>query len=106
MASSLFLSKKISKKETFADKMVKKIQQWYLPVLNWVLKQNKNVITGAVALFCVSLVAFKFLGGEFIPSLEEGDFAVEMSMSQGTSLSQMVESCTKAEKLLRAEYPK
>lgn len=105
MASSLFLSKKISKKETFADKMVKKIQQWYLPVLNWVLKQNKNVITGAVALFCVSLVAFKFLGGEFIPSLEEGDFAVEMSMSQGTSLSQMVESCTKAEKLLRAEYP-
>lgn len=105
MASSLFLSKKISKKETFADKMVKKIQQWYLPVLNWVLKQNKNVITGAVALFCVSLVAFKFLGGEFIPSLEEGDFAVEMSMSQGTSLSQMVESCTKAEKLLKAEYP-
>lgn len=105
MASSLFLSKKISKKETFADKMVKKIQQWYLPVLNWVLKQNKNVITGAVALFCVSLMAFKFLGGEFIPSLEEGDFAVEMSMSQGTSLSQMVESCTKAEKLLRAEYP-
>ena len=105
MASSLFLSKKINKKETFADKMVKKIQQWYLPVLNWVLKQNKNVITGAVALFCVSLVAFKFLGGEFIPSLEEGDFAVEMSMSQGTSLSQMVESCTKAEKLLRAEYP-
>lgn len=105
MASSLFLSKKISKKETFADKMVKKIQHWYLPVLNWVLKQNKNVITGAVALFCVSLVAFKFLGGEFIPSLEEGDFAVEMSMSQGTSLSQMVESCTKAEKLLRAEYP-
>lgn len=105
MASSLFLSKKISKKETFDDKMVKKIQQWYLPVLNWVLKQNKNVITGAVALFCVSLVAFKFLGGEFIPSLEEGDFAVEMSMSQGTSLSQMVESCTKAEKLLKAEYP-
>ena len=105
MASSLFLSKKINKKETFADKMVKKIQQWYLPVLNWVLKQNKNVITGAVALFCVSLVAFKFLGGEFIPSLEEGDFAVEMSMSQGTSLSQMVESCTKAEKLLKAEYP-
>lgn len=88
MASSLFLGKKISKKETFADKMVKKIQQWYLPVLNWVLKQNKNVITGAVTLFCVSLVAFKFLGGEFIPSLEEGDFAVEMSMSQGTSLSQ------------------
>ena len=51
------------------------------------------------------MVGFKFLGGEFIPSLEEGDFAVEMSMAQGSSLSQMVESCTKAEKLLKAEYP-
>ncbi len=63
------------------------------------------MITGAVSLFCMSAVAFHFLGGEFIPSLEEGDFAVEMSMSQGTSLSQMVESCSKAEKLLKAEYP-
>ena len=53
----------------------------------------------------MSAVAFHFLGGEFIPSLEEGNFAVEMSMSQGTSLSQMVESCSKAEKLLKAEYP-
>ena len=82
-----------------------KLQGWYRPVLDWVLAQNKNVITGAVGLFCMSVVAFKFLGGEFIPSLEEGDFAVEMSMAQGTSLSQMVESCTKAEKLLKAEYP-
>jgi heavy metal efflux system protein len=58
-----------------------------------------------VALFCMSLVAFKFLGGEFIPSLEEGDFAIEMSMAQGTSLSQMVESCSKAERLLKTEFP-
>ena len=105
MASSLFLSKKVHTGQTFSDRMVLKLQGWYRPVLDWVLAQNKNVITGAVGLFCMSVVAFKFLGGEFIPSLEEGDFAVEMSMAQGTSLSQMVESCTKAEKLLKAEYP-
>ena len=105
MASSVFLSRKIHTKETFSDCMIKKLQGWYRPILEWVLAQNKNVITGAVALFCVSVVGFKFLGGEFIPSLEEGDFAVEMSMAQGTSLSQMVESCTKAEKLLKAKYP-
>lgn len=105
MASSVFLSKNTRRKENFSDMIIKKLQGWYRPVLDWVLKQNKNVITGAIALFCMSLVAFKFLGGEFIPSLEEGDFAVEMSLSQGTSLSQMVESCTKAEKLLKAQYP-
>ena len=105
MASSLMLSRKVHTRKTFSDRVIEKLQAWYRPVLDWVLARNKDVITGAVALFCVSIVGFKFLGGEFIPSLEEGDFAVEMSMSQGTSLSQMVESCTKAEKLLKKEYP-
>lgn len=105
MASSLMLSRKVHTRKTFSDRVIEKLQEWYRPVLDWVLARNKDVITGAVALFCVSVVGFKFLGGEFIPSLEEGDFAVEMSMSQGTSLSQMVESCTKAEKLLKKEYP-
>ena len=105
MASSLLLSRKVHTRKTFSDRVIEKLQAWYRPVLDWVLARNKDVITGAVALFCVSVVGFKYLGGEFIPSLEEGDFAVEMSMSQGTSLSQMVESCTKAEKLLKKEYP-
>lgn len=105
MASSLMLSRKVHTRKTFSDRVIEKLQAWYRPVLVWALARNKDVITGAVALFCVSVVGFKFLGGEFIPSLEEGDFAVEMSMSQGTSLSQMVESCTKAEKLLKKEYP-
>ena len=105
MASSLMLSRKVHTRKTFSDRVIEKLQAWYRPVLVWVLARNKDVITGAVALFCVSIVGFKYLGGEFIPSLEEGDFAVEMSMSQGTSLSQMVESCSKAEKLLKKEYP-
>lgn len=105
MASSLMLSRKVHTRKTFSDRVIEKLQAWYRPVLDWVLARNKDVITGAVTLFCVSVVGFKYLGGEFIPSLEEGDFAVEMSMSQGTSLSQMVESCTKAEKLLKKEYP-
>lgn len=105
MASSLMLSRKVHTRKTFSDRVIEKLQAWYRPVLDLVLARNKDVITGAVALFCVSIVGFKYLGGEFIPSLEEGDFAVEMSMSQGTSLSQMVESCTKAEKLLKKEYP-
>ena len=105
MASSLMLSRKVHTRKTFSDRVIEKLQAWYRPVLDWVLARNKDVITGAVALFCVSVVGFKYLGGEFIPSLEEGDFAVEMSMSQGTSLSQMVESCSKAEQLLKKEYP-
>lgn len=105
MASSLFLSRKVHTKATFSDRMISRLHTWYRPVLEWVLRRRKDVITVAVALCCVSVVGLKFLGGEFIPSLDEGDFAVEMSMAQGTSLSQMVETCTKAEKLLKSEYP-
>lgn len=105
MASSLFLSRKVHTEATFSDRMISRLQTWYRPVLEWVLRRRKDVITAAVALCCVSVVGLKFLGGEFIPSLDEGDFAVEMSMAQGTSLSQMVETCTKAEKLLKSEYP-
>ena len=105
MASSLFLSRKVHTKATFSDRMISRLQTWYRPVLEWVSRRRKDVITAAVALCCVSVVGLKFLGGEFIPSLDEGDIAVEMSMAQGTSLSQMVETCTKAEKLLKSEYP-
>lgn len=105
MASSLFLSRKVHTEATFSDRMISRLQTWYRPVLEWVLRRRKDVITASVALCCVSVVGLKFLGGEFIPSLDEGDFAVEMSMAQGTSLSQMVETCTKAEKLLKSEYP-
>lgn len=105
MASSLFLSRKVHTKATFSDRMICRLQSWYRPVLEWVLRRRKDVITAAVSLCCVSVVGLKFLGGEFMPSLDEGDFAVEMSMAQGTSLSQMVETCTKAEKLLKSEYP-
>lgn len=105
MASSLFLSRKVHTKATFSDRMISRLQTWYRPVLEWVLRRRKDVITAAVTLCCVSVVGLKFLGGEFIPSLDEGDFAVEMSMAQGTSLSQMVVTCTKAEKLLKSEYP-
>ena len=105
VASCLFLSRKGHVKETFSDRMMQRLQTWYRPVLDWCLARNRDVITAAVALFCMSAVAFHFLGGEFIPSLEEGDFAIEMSMEQGTSLTKMVETCGKAEKLLKDTYP-
>lgn len=105
MASALFLSRKPETRENFSGRMIGKLRSWYRPVLSWVLLRRKDVITGAVALFCVSLVAFHYLGGEFIPTLEEGDIAIEASMAQGTSLTQMVKSCSKAETLLKSEFP-
>lgn len=105
MVSSLVLSRKVKTRRNISDRLMDKLCACYRPVLAWVLARRKDVITGAVALFSVSIVAFTYLGGEFIPTLEEGDFAIEASMAQGTSLTQMVESCTKAEQILKSRFP-
>ncbi len=105
MASSLFLSRNISIKPNISQRFMLWLQQHYTPLLAAAIRYRYNVLTASVALFFVSFVAFAWLGGEFIPSLEEGDFAIEMSMKQGTSLPQMVETCTKAEKLLCTKFP-
>lgn len=105
MASSLLLSRKAQKEGNLSDKMMASLRSVYRPALTWVLSRKSDVITGAVALLCVSMVAFHFLGGEFIPTLEEGDLSIEASMAQGTSLSQMTASCGKVEQMLRGEFP-
>ena len=92
-------------KRNLSDRLIEKLRGWYLPVITKSLNWSKALIASMVVLFVASLLIFNRLGGEFIPSLEEGDFAAEISMVQGTSLSQMVESTTQAEKRLKAQFP-
>lgn len=105
MASSLFLSKKCEHRENFSDRMMGYLHRIYKPILSLCLDNGKILIAAMILLFSGSLWVFSRLGGEFIPNLEEGDFAAEVSMAQGTSLSQMVETMTLAEKILKDEFP-
>lgn len=104
-ASALFLSKKSVHKRNFSDRLIAKLQQWYRPVLNFALNWSKTLIAVMVILFGLSVWIFTRMGGEFIPNLEEGDFAAEISMAQGTSLSQMVKATTLAEKTIKEQFP-
>ena len=105
MASALFLSKKSVHKPNFSDRMMAFFQRCYRPIISKSLQHSLPIITLMLLLFGVSVYQFTRLGGEFIPNLEEGDFAAEMSMAQGTSLSQMVTTCTQAEKILKTKFP-
>lgn len=105
MASALFLSKRTEHKRTISDRLMDKLNHFYRPIITKSLNWSKTLIISMVALFAVSVFAFSRMGGEFIPNLEEGDFAAEISMAQGTSLSQMIKSCTQAEKILKAQFP-
>ena len=113
MMSAVFLRRKTASPQLrlesaatrLSARMMARLQSWYLPLVERVLNHGKTVVGVMVALFVASLLLLGSLGAEFIPTLEEGDFAVELSMSQGTSLTQMVETCTKAEQILKEQFP-
>jgi cobalt-zinc-cadmium resistance protein CzcA len=105
MASALFLSKKTSYKRNISDRLIEFLQRIYQRTLIKVLKIKVIVATVVVVCFAISLWAFSRMGGEFIPTLEEGDLTVEISMMQGTSLSEVVKTFGKAEKLLKDKFP-
>ena len=106
MASTLFLSKKRGfNRKNISDWIMKGLLAVYRPILKFCLKISIPLILLMAALFGGSLWLFDKLGGEFIPTLEEGDFAVEISMAQGTSLSQMVQTTSLAEKILIDKFP-
>ena len=105
MISSIFLSKKINTKVTFSDRMVNAIRARYTPTLQTLLRKQKLVLSLIGVLFILSIFAFKQLGAEFIPSLDEGDFAVETRLMTGTSLTKTIEATGKASQILLSNFP-
>jgi cobalt-zinc-cadmium resistance protein CzcA len=105
MASALFLSKKTTYKRNISDRIIEFLQRIYQRMLISVLKMKIVLVTAVFLLFALSIWVFSGMGGEFIPTLEEGDLTVEISMMQGTSLSEVVKTFGKAEKLLKDRFP-
>lgn len=104
MMSSVFLSKKTDHKRNFSDKMMDFFFKLYAPILSLALKRKKTVISFAVLLFTFSVFVFTRMGGEFIPTLEEGDLSVTFYMPQGTSLSQTIKTFNQAEKIIKTNF--
>ena len=105
MMSSLMLSKKLTHSDTLSDKMMYRIEKWHLKALKKVLAYPKTVITSVASLFVVAVVVLSQLGGEFIPALEEGDFAVDTRVLTGSNLNTTIEYTQKAAHILKTQYP-
>lgn len=105
MMSSLALSKKTGHTRNISDVLIDKIYSWYQPALERALRMKKAVIAVTLAAFAGALAVFSSLGGEFIPTLDEGDVVTHLIIASGSSLSQEVESTTRAEKLLKEKFP-
>lgn len=102
MMSALFLSKKTAHKKNIADKLMDFFQRLYAPIIRWAIKMKYAVVGGAVALLAIALVIFGRMGGEFIPQLQEGDYAFHCILPQGTSLTQSVETSMQASRIIKS----
>ena len=105
MMAALFLNKKVSDKKTIADRIIAFFQKLYTPVLNLALRLKAVFVVATIVLFGVSLFVFSRMGGEFIPTLDEGDLALHQILPPGSSLSQSVEISKIIQKKLLAEFP-
>ena len=58
-----------------------------------------------IVLFVGAVLRFHRLGGEFIPQIEEGDFAVDTRVLTGSSLKTTIQSTQKAAHILLSRFP-
>ncbi len=77
----------------------------YEPVIDWALASKKLVLGIATLLLVFSIFLFTTMGGEFVPTLDEGDFVIQPILKTGTSLSKTIETTTRIEKILLEEFP-
>lgn len=102
MMCALLLPKTAGHKTTFSDRMMLFFQRLYRPLLEKAIRFKGLIISGTVALFALSVLLFSRMGAEFIPTLQEGDFAYHCILPQGSSLSQSLETSMHASRIIKA----
>ena len=101
-AIALFIGERVSEKENILMQWAKRL---YAPLLVRVMDNKPVVLSFAGALIVVCAVLATRLGTEFVPSLNEGDMAIQALRIPGTSLSQSLEMQQQIEKTLMRQFP-
>lgn len=89
----------------FSEKLMIWVEKLYLKFFKKLFRRGKLLLTVMIILFVISMILLNTLGGEFMPTLEEGDFAVETRLITGTSLSTTIDYCKKASRVLAINFP-
>ena len=84
--------------------VVRKLKDWYKPLLEWALRRRIIVVGVAVIALAASLFSVRYLGTEFIPTLEEGSILIGVTMTPSISLEKATETVMKLEQVIM-KYP-
>ncbi|TKJ65098.1 CusA/CzcA family heavy metal efflux RND transporter [Pseudomonas viridiflava] len=101
-AIAMFVTGKVKEEEGF---VMRTARQRYAPVLGWVLGHRWIAFTLAFVVMVLSGFTASRMGSEFIPSLSEGDFALQALRVPGTSLTQSVDMQQRLEKAVIEKMP-
>ncbi len=105
VATALFLKPTKTKKRNISDWIMEKVHQSYFPVIKWSCGHKRSVLGAAIVSLLLTGVLFTRIGGEFVPTLDEGDFVIQPVLKTGTSLTRTVEMTTKMENILIGKFP-
>ena len=105
MMSALFLSRKITHEKSLSDRFMEKVEYGYQHTLERLLSFPKTILISVFALFMGAVFVISNLGGEFIPTLPEGDFAVDTRVLPGSSLTTSTDAVLKSQRMLLAKFP-
>ena len=103
--SSIFLKPNTQSDRNISVRLMKFLTKIYKPTIHWALGNKKIVISLSLFLLASSFWIFSRMGGEFVPTLDEGDFVIQPVLKTGTSLSKTVEITTKIEQILLDNFP-
>lgn len=104
-ATAWALKRDIKEEGTIAYRIMKFLHRGYDPIIRAALNARFVVVGAAVALLVLAGFIFSRMGGEFIPQLDEGDFALNVTLAPGSSLSQTVATNLQVQKILRSKFP-
>jgi cobalt-zinc-cadmium resistance protein CzcA len=104
MITSMVLSQKVTHTDNISDKIMSGIQAFYQRILHKAMEFPKTILAVALGFFLFSLLIASRLGGEFIPELEEGDFAIDARILTGSSLTESIRVSTEASAVLQ-QFP-
>lgn len=105
VVSSLFLKPKPQNEKGISARLLNFLNKVYRPTIHWALLNKRNVIIISSVLLIFSIWIFSRMGGEFVPTLDEGDFVIQPVLETGTSLSKTIEITTKIEDILLTNFP-
>ncbi len=99
---SFLLGGKIQEKDNWLVTITKRI---YTPLLQFGLRYRLLIVLPMLVLFGSSLWVFTRLGSEFIPQLDEGDFAFQLIRSSSAGLSSSLDLQKQSEAVIRRNFP-